>query len=756
MQENGYNDGKNHIKLSDFHIKFNREIVFHLMDCYPESPIYQEVIEEYENLEAEVYSTIEPVAIIQFGKLNPSVGAKEFETGVPACYALFTIGDKVTELSSRYFEKGDYLAGMLVNAMANDYVFQLDHEVTNTIREQCMLRHLGVLKRLESPNDIPMEAQQAVLLETGADKELDIGITEGYMFTTVKTNCFVLILTEDEKILKIQHDCSNCDSLDCKMRKIPGVNIEVIRGNKSFTIACNEKESILEALIREEYHLSAACGGHGTCGKCKVQVIKGNLEVTVQDQKLIGKNELEMGYRLSCKAYAKEDCTIRLDSGDESDFEIISESTITESKTAGSKEDGHGVTAGIKEDGYGIAVDIGTTTIAVSLVGLTSKSTLQTYTTVNKQRAYGADVIARMQASNDGKKEQLQNMIRKDLMEGFRSVISDAGIKKIQVKKIAIAGNTTMGHLLMGYSCETLGVYPFTPVNIQTIEKEFKEIFASEELDVVVTLLPGISTYVGADIVAGLASCSFDREETPCILIDLGTNGEMAIGMKDKIYVSSTAAGPAFEGGNISCGVGSINGAICSVSIEDGKLNYKTIGTKSPVGICGTGVLEITSELVKSGLVDETGLLDDQYFEDGYMIAGDMNGKDSDNNQNPIIFTQRDIREIQLAKAAVRAGLETLILRFGIPYDQIGTVYMAGGFGYKINIDKAIHIGLLPKELSGKIRAIGNSSLAGAVQYLTEQDAKKRMEDIISISKEISLSNDKDFNELYIDHMYFE
>lgn len=502
-------------------------------------------------------------------------------------------------------------------------------------------------------------------------------------------------------------------------------------------LQCGEKESLLEAMVRQGIYVSAACGGRGTCGKCKLQLSEGELEITAFDRAKLSEKELQEGYRLSCKAYPVSDCTVRLVSGNEEDFEIIAGNQ----SPAGEKAD-------YQED-CAVAIDIGTTTIAVSLVGLRDKNTLKTFSTVNKQRAYGADVIARIQASNAGKKEALRESIRKDLTGGIISVIEGAGIAKEQVKKIAIAGNTTMGHLLMGYSCETLGVYPFTPVNIAETTLPFKEVFGTDYLKAPVTLLPGISTYVGGDIASGLLACDFDRIEHPCLLIDLGTNGEMAIGNRDRIIVTSTAAGPAFEGGNISCGVGSVAGAICNVDIIGDSPDCRTIGGSTPIGICGTGVIETVSELVRNKLVDETGLLSEEFFEAGYELAKDRDGKE-------ITFTQRDIREIQLAKAAVRAGIELLIGRYGIGCDDIDTVFLAGGFGYKMNIGKAVGIGLIPQELTGKIKAIGNSSLSGAVRYLTEEAAHERMEHILSISTEINLSNDKAFNDLYVDFMYFE
>jgi uncharacterized 2Fe-2S/4Fe-4S cluster protein (DUF4445 family) len=521
------------------------------------------------------------------------------------------------------------------------------------------------------------------------------------------------------------------------LKKNEKVEINIFRANKIYTIYCEENESLMEAMLRQGHYISAVCGGKGSCGKCKVKVIDGIIDISISDKDIFTDEELKKGYRLSCRAFPKENCTIKLLAKDELDFEVITY-----------KNDKH-KTIGIKHETYVIGVDIGTTTFAVSLVGEDSQSIKKTYTAINKQRVYGADVITRMQASNDGKKEILRQSIQKDLLEGIQKVIMEAKISISDVKKIAIAGNTTMGHLLLGYSCEGLGVFPFEPVDISTIERTFREIFQSDYLDIPVVLLPGISTYVGGDIVAGLLVCNFSLTQKNCMLIDLGTNGEMAIGNTDKIWVSSTAAGPAFEGGNISQGVGSISGAICNVSIKEDQVSYKTIGNDKAIGICGTGVIEITSELIKEGLVNETGLLDEKYFDDGFVVARDK-------KEESIIFTQKDIREIQLAKSAVRAGMEILLLRSGLSYEQVDTVYLAGGFGYKMDIEKAIYIGLLPRAFADKIKAIGNSSLEGAIQYLTDKNSAERVEKILSISDEIQLSNDENFNDLYMKHMYFD
>lgn len=506
---------------------------------------------------------------------------------------------------------------------------------------------------------------------------------------------------------------------------------------KLYKIAASDGRTILEMLTAEGHSFSFPCGGRGSCGKCKICVVDGDVPPSKADEAFFAKEQIEEGYRLACQAVPVTDCTVRLCGWEEienGEAEILSK--ISEAKVSIKTGDGKDY----------IAIDIGTTTIAVSLVdGVTGKS-VRVYTAMNRQRSFGGDVITRIAAACEGKGGQLQQLIREDLLNGIREVFTRSGRN---AAGIAIAGNTTMGHLLMGLSCETLGTVPFTPVDISMRTLRFEEVFGVNEYDIPVLLLPGISTYVGADITAGMLSCGFDETEEITLLIDLGTNGEMAIGNRDRILVTSTAAGPAFEGGNISCGMASVAGAICNVSIEETNVKITTIADNSPAGICGTGAIAALSELLRLEYVDETGLLDEDYFEDGFLLCQSADGV-------PIAFTQKDVRQMQLAKAAVRAGLETLLLRYGVDYDGVDHVYLAGGFGYKMDLEQAVGIGLLPEELKGKVQAVGNSSLSGARDALLLEDAPKRLQHICALAEEVNLSMDKEFQELYVEHMMFE
>lgn len=488
-----------------------------------------------------------------------------------------------------------------------------------------------------------------------------------------------------------------------------------------------EGTSILQALQARGEYIPAPCGGNGTCGKCRVRFVQDPPAPSQADRKVLTEAEIADGVRLACRTAAVQGAVIEIEAGDEKQMDVASGFTLD--VASGRVPVQRDIVDGEKDTEEGgtiaAAVDIGTTTIAMSAVDIGSGRILGTSTGINHQRSWGADVISRMEASNQGKGALLQKSIRADL-DLLREELGLA-----QDARMVISGNSTMEHLLQGLSCETLGVAPYTPVDISLHEYEN------------MTILPGISTFVGADIVSGIVACGIDQSEEICILVDLGTNGEMAIGNRNRIISASTAAGPAFEGGNISCGVAGISGAVSSVEITDGEARVETIGGLPPVGLCGTGVLETVYELLKEELVDEAGLLDDEYFDDGFPVA------------EGIVFTNKDVREVQLAKSAVRAGLEVLLEEYGADYDQIGKLYIAGGFGQKINLEKAVGIGLLPEELLDRMVPVGNSSLAGAVMAACDPSVLERMRAVGENAEETALAENPLFSDLYMDNMFF-
>ena len=531
-----------------------------------------------------------------------------------------------------------------------------------------------------------------------------------------------------------------------------------------------QQKNLLEMLQEKNEYISAPCNGNGICGKCIVRYKRGATEPTRRDREVFSEKQLEDGYRLACQSHPVGAYEVELPESEET-IEVLSEwekqqktdteelteadtQTPAEAKTSGGiqdKETAEGTAEKTENAIYGICIDIGTTTLAALLVNLETEADCQTAVSVNHQRTYGSDVLSRISASNSGKKWEIQRCIRQDLQKLIRELLQKEKITEQQIQRIVIAGNTTMCHLLRGFSCETLGVAPFLPVDLSWMEGSAADFLGMKELDTKVVILPGISAFVGADIMAGIAKMNMHRSEGYHLLLDIGTNGEMVLGNCRHMYVTSTSAGPAFEGGNISCGMASIPGVISHVFMEKtGKAGFQVIGEtdgenkkQQAIGICGTGMIDLVYELRKHQMIDEHGTYSDLYFDTGYELAGKVK------------FTQNDIRELQMAKAAIRAGVDILVKKAGIAFDEVDDCYLAGGFGTKIDITKAAGIGLIPKELEMKTIPVGNTVLAGTKEVLLGRISKDELEKIQTMADVINLAEENDFEELYLSYMDF-
>lgn len=727
--------------LKNLKVHIDRDSVLRAIDCQKNSPIYEEIQEEYEAIVAEVLPGACPTGCIGFAEMPESIATEAYPAGTKIAYGVLSIGDKICKYSTEAFQAEDYVRGMLCDAIADEALFSLEQDMVEQLKLLCQEKKVGVEQRLEAPDSISMLAQREAWKFLELKDRYGIDITSGDMFNPIKTSCQIFVLTSNEETFHAEHNCRKCTNFKCPRRNVQPLGITLKQGSQKHTVFVKDSQSLLEAIIQSGMEVSAPCGGNGKCGKCRVQILHGKTYAGEKDRTHFTDEEIANGWRLACELYPTEELTIFIPWESEEQFEIVgvchhAPGIIPRPSTFGMVD---------------VAVDLGTTTLAFELLDHKNGDALYSATMINHQRKYGADVITRIKVSVDGKRQALQKSICADLTKGIHMLQNACGFADHQIHTISLAGNTTMIHLLMGYDCASLGVYPFKPVNINAICMSAPALLADSSLSDVtqMCIFPGISTYVGGDIVSGLYAYGFAETEDICLLIDLGTNGEMALGNRDKILVTSTAAGPAFEGGNITWGTGSVHGAICAASgQEPTKIDIKTIGDKTPCGICGTGVLEIMAFLLESGLVDETGLLDDDYFESGFPVAETRNGEQ-------IMFTQQDIREVQLAKAAIRAGVETLILRYGISKDQIRKVYLAGGFGYHLDTQKAIRIGMLPAELGDRMEAIGNSSLTGAEKALQDAGADKKIQHIISVAQEIGLSSDQDFTNFFMESMLF-
>lgn len=509
----------------------------------------------------------------------------------------------------------------------------------------------------------------------------------------------------------------------------------------------NQKKPLLKLLQEQQVYVDAPCNGKGSCGKCMVQYLGGAPKASEREIEKLSEIEIEKGWRLACLSVPKGDCEVCLHLQKEKEMAVETGFSRGEKRASTQVEEYLREEGGQTDsDEYGVALDIGTTTLAAILVSLPAGEILQTAVSVNHQRAYGADVISRIKAANEGSGKALQNMIRKDILGLLQELARKENIGKHQMKHLVVVGNTTMCHLLLGYSCEKLGKAPFLPVDISFQEKTFLQVFENEEYEAKITVLPGISAFVGADIVAGIYSTGMRSGKESSLLLDLGTNGEMALYADGRLTVTSVAAGPALEGGNISFGMPGVPGAIAHAAFfGKERMIVKTIGKQPPEGLCGTGIVDVVYELLKHHLIDENGILAEPYFAQGYPVVP---GK--------IFFTQEDIRQVQMAKAAVCAGIKMLLHHAGIETGQVKEVFVAGGFGFALDVEKSIGIGLLPKAFRGKVTAVGNSALEGARRYLTDPDARWSMTEMIKHTEEINLAMQKGFEEAYLKEMQFE
>lgn len=419
-------------------------------------------------------------------------------------------------------------------------------------------------------------------------------------------------------------------------------------------------ESLLLLCQKAGILLESPCNGRGSCGKCRVRFIKGAPLPVPTERKHLTPEELRLGIRLACVSLLAADCEVILPADRQMDavtgrFDVGWR--IDTDKEAVSQE-------------YFIAVDIGTTTLVMEKRRICDGGVAGVYKAVNAQRKYGADVLTRMEAALRGEQSRLSCMIKEQLAEGISKLKGDGA----HIQFMVIAANTTMVHLLMEYDVTGLSQAPFIPYTLDEIHTNIAGVEAY--------VMPGISAFVGGDIVAGLYAAQYlekgKQNNAPYeLFVDLGTNAELVLFGNGQGICSAAAAGPAFDG---------------------------DAGT----GFFGSDMIAILAELLEKGIVDENGTLDDSHFDTGACVS---------TKEGKLHISQKQIRSLQLAKAAVRCGIDVLTAKMGIGAEQIGKVCLSGGFGYYLDVSAAVKIGLLPPQLKKKTVSCGNTALLGAALY---------------------------------------
>jgi uncharacterized 2Fe-2S/4Fe-4S cluster protein (DUF4445 family) len=465
------------------------------------------------------------------------------------------------------------------------------------------------------------------------------------------------------------------------------------------------------------------CGGRGKCKGCRVRVLTGSLPVTGDDQRLLTRAELDDGWRLSCQARADRSLTLELAQWEAA---ILSDETRFEFQS---------------REGLGVAVDLGTTTLAVQLLDLRGGQVLGVRLALNAQARHGADIMSRVDhALAPEGAEGLRRLIRDQLGGLIRELLADRS-DCTQLQRVVIVGNTVMHHLFAGLDLAPLAHQPFEPT--ETGLQQFTPRELGWELGDAtrVFFLPCLGGFVGSDILAGILATGLHARDELAGLVDLGTNGEMVVGDRAGMLCASTAAGPAFEGARIRRGMRAATGAISAVAVDGGKLRCQVLGDGPARGICGSGLVDAVAGALDLGLILPNGRLANGA--QGLPLAGEVR------------LAGADIRELQLAKAAIAAGLNLLLRQRGATEADLTQIYLAGAFGNYISRQSARRIGLLPFGPERVVPA-GNTALLGAkLALFAPRDADLEYRELRSRIRHVSLHEDPWFHETYVEEMAF-
>ncbi len=598
---------------------------------------------------------------------------------------------------------------------------------------------------------------------------------------------------------------------------------------RSVTVMSGTK--IVEAAARAGLTLETPCGGAGVCGKCRVQITSGAGEPSGHDRSKLTAAELEAGWRLSCQTAICRESIIHIpetslfanqaqilteaqkdrtsvQSAVRKIYVELSEPTLEDhaadlqrlekhvgefkadlpllrSLPAAMRKGGFKGTAVLTDHRlidfeagdtsgqcYGAAFDIGTTTLVASLLDLRTGQELGVTSRLNPQVSFGDDVLSRIQyssatADNLG---ELHEVIIKAISEMIDVLCAEAKIDRRRVYEITLAGNTTMEHLLCGIDVTQLGHVPFVPVYARGLMLPAAELGVPIAPHGAAYVFPVIGGFVGGDTSAGILATRITELEGPVMMIDIGTNGEIVLAHQGKLWAASTAAGPAFEGARISCGMRATRGAIEKV-VLDGDVRLNVIGNSAPIGLCGSGLIDAVAELRRVGIISPEGRmlpaeelpadLPEALRKRVTLCAKGqpeflLGVGEGASRENRVTLTSRDVRELQLATAAIRAGFNILLKQAGLGTRDLKRVLVAGGFGSFIRRSNAQRIGLLPTDIDHqKIHYVGNASLNGARWALVSTIERKRAEQLARDTVHVELSQDCNFQMEFAESMIF-
>ncbi|TCT16325.1 uncharacterized 2Fe-2S/4Fe-4S cluster protein (DUF4445 family) [Natranaerovirga pectinivora] len=691
------NDKLNDV-ISQYHLEDHRDKVYHLSKdlcgCI-ESKVYYTIINDQEN--------------ILLKNLNNS-SKKNYSSGVAG---IITLGSEIDEILEQY--KDNPIETHIVDILSNEILLECLYAFKERFVKDNPIKGLSII--YFPGNHLPIELNKEIL---GAiDTNSTVSINEHYMMKPLNTISF--ICGEEETKVKEASLCSRCDAVNCPNRK-EQIEVTIMDGYKIKKIKVDKNYNLLKALNDNEIYIPQSCTGHKKCGNCKIKVLNPSFEINASDKDLIPEKDLKLGIRLACGIQVNKPLTLSL----------IKEKDTIKNNTIQIHHKGNEV------DDYGIAVDLGTTTVEMALVNLGTREVVGVIKQENDQKRFGLDVLSRAfwASENYNGIKILQKTIINQLNTLIKTLMENGTVKEEQLKKVIIGANTIMSHFIMGLDTEDVVVSPFRPVTTDM------HIYTGDLLNInpniKVIVLPTIASFMGSDILSGMIYTNMNEVDKYSLLIDLGTNGEIVLGKKGEYISCSTAVGPAFEGTHIEKGMGALNGAI---NIYKSPTDYTVIGNVAPIGLCGSAIIDAIHYLMENNRIDETGLLTDKDMK-AYLVED-------------IYITQQDVRQIQMAKSAVKTGIDILLKETGITYDDIQTVYLTGGFGEYVNRHNAGNIGLIPKMLLTRTKTLHNTSLQGGILSLYEENQLELYKRLSKETKYIELANNSQFQTQFIENINF-
>jgi len=508
--------------------------------------------------------------------------------------------------------------------------------------------------------------------------------------------------------------------------------------------------TVLEAAGQAGIILNTVCGGKGTCGKCVVNLEPDGREV------------------LACQHRIQSDLTVTIPANSRFfEQKILEHGIDIQTKVHPTIYEKYQIDSA--EEIFGLAVDIGTTTVVAKLINMRDGQCLGTQATLNPQTRYGDDVISRIDyAQTDAKLAELHETIIGCINELIARLCKKTSIDKKQIYEMCVVGNTAMNHIFLRLPVRQLGQAPYRAFSVDAKDLPAKELSLQINPAGNIHTAGNVAGFVGSDTTAVALAVDIDSAEEETLVVDIGTNGELVLGTADKLYAASCAAGPAFEGARIACGSRAVEGAIEAVVVNDGDIGLDVIGGCTARSICGSGLIDAVAVLLDLGIVDKTGRFahpsalanklpqailariiekDDQL---AFCLVRAENV-----NERKVVLTQKDIREVQLAKAAIRAGIKLLQKKIGIEDSDIKQVFLAGAFGNYIRAESALRIGLLPAVPAERIHFVGNAASSGAQMILINSRLRELARDLARRIEYVEIANEPDFQDVFAECMSF-